>query len=492
MKIFKRDRPESIQKRPDPDSSVAPHRHGGLGFVRLLSDRDTIPIYWSRARDVWLRDFVEQDGNDLLSGTLSTVTAKIATTGWMLQGPRKTAQMYRRILLQQSEFADGWSQFIQKVARDYFTQETGAYIERVRMGPSGSALGFNHLDSGRMYLTGNPEYPVKYQPTDSSLYNKDELDADGRIKLHRSQVIRLVDSPSSREELFGIGHCAVSRAITFAQVLADITQYERERLSDLPPAGILFLNNLTHTQWDDLVESYDTRQEKQGNEIWRDILVAFGMDPALPIQSDFLTFSELPEHFNKRETIEITLYAFALAFRIDPREIYPVSAGLLGSAATEAAITHMKARTKGTGLFLTDLERAFNDGLSIPSSLKFRFDFQDSEEAAEEAERRWRDARFIGELYKMGNAEIEPIISRNEARLWLIKHGHFTEEDLGASLDEARYEDVMSTKTYVDLGPRVILHRDGTETRVQRRRWFPATPITPDLVAKAIKEMSNA
>ncbi len=428
-------------------------------LLTVMAEEESIPAYWTPQRDKWLRDFVYWPGNDLLAGIVSTIVAKVAATGWVLEGPERVVNLYHDILLRQSEFGAGWGTMIQKFAWDYLTQDAGAFIERIRLGEAdteGAAMGFAHLDPQRLILQADYEYPAKY------------VSPDETILLHRSRIIRVTDCPSPRQSLYGIGFCATSRAITTARILIDLARYERERLSDLPPAGILMLNNMTRQQWEDLQKGYEARQRQQGNRVWRDILVAFGLDPSLPLKAEILSFSQLPEQFDKRTATEIAIYSFCVAFRIDPREVWPVSSGALGTA-TETEIMHLKARAKGVGAILSALERAFNDGLSLPKSLTFRFDFQDTEEDEQAARIANLKAEFIGKLTR------DQIIGTDEARRWLIKEGLFSEKELLTDMpdEETVSEDTESAKSFahVDLGEHIIKYSDGRVYRPYRRWW---------------------
>jgi len=264
-----------------------------------------------------------------------------------------------------------------------------------------------------------------------------------------------------------VGYCAVSRAITTARILMDIARYERERLSDLPPAGILIVNNMSKEQWKDVEKGYELRQRQQGNKVWRDILVAVGLDPTLPVSVELVSFSQLPEHFDRRTMTEISIYSFALAFRIDPREIWPVSSGTLGTA-TEAEIMHVKARAKGPGLMLTDIERGFNDGYSLPPSITFHFDFQDTDEDRQSAEIANLKAEFITTLTQP-DITGESLVSKEEGRQWLVREGLFEENDLITFQDETRAEDMAEAKSRVDMGPRARVFRDGRVLRLENR-----------------------
>lgn len=488
--------PDTIEKALTPDMRRSVQSHPKVGVdadavggaadllfstvLQVWGSMPCVPGYYSNAqrRDKWLREFVKLPGNDLLVGTVATIVSKVATTGWAIEGPERTANLYRKILLQQSDFGAGWTTFIEKIAWDYLTQDKGGFIERIRSGRKGAALGFAPIDSARCMLTGDPRKPVVYEDRSGEPHNLD-----------LSQVVHIVDSPSPMERLNNRGFCAVSRAWTTARILMDIAVYERERLSDLPPAGLLTINNLTRQQWEDIGETYETRQQQKGNNVWRNIMVAFGLDPAIPVDAKIISFSNLPEHFNKRDATEIAIYSFALAFREDPRELWPVSTGTMGTA-TEANIQHMKARAKGTGMVLTEIERGFNDGLSLPPSLTFRFDFQDTEEDQQAAEIANLKADYITKLWKPDAAMGMGIISTEEARQWLVRQGLFDEEDLQTMDDEGVATDVETAKAWgaVDMGPRVRAYSDGRTVQLERR-LFPVAKAGEGIVAVASENL---
>jgi len=470
---------QSVQSRPE---AAAPTAQLLSGWLTVIADSDEAPNYWSRTRDTWMRQFVTTPGNDLLVGTVSTVAAKVAGTGWYLEGPERTVNFYRNVLLRASEFGGGWDEMINKMVWDYLTQDAGGWIERIRTGDEGAAIGFAALDNAQMWITGNPEYPAEYG---SSFMSSGEK--AGRQPVHRSQILHFVDMPSPQERLLGVGFCAVSRALT---TLMDITRYEREKLSDLPPAGMLLLNNMSQNQWADLQASYDTRQQQRGNEIWRQVMVAFGLDPALPLGAELFQFSQLPDAFDKRTQWELAIYSFALAFRIDPREIWPVSSGTLGTA-TEAQVMHLKARAKGPGLLLTLLERGFNDGLSLPKNINFAFDFQDTEEDQQAIDIAKGKAEFIRRLWEPASMATEGIVSREEARAWLVREGLFDEEDLLVMDDEGRADDIEAAKSRhaVDMGPRVRLYKSGRKVVLEKARRVFAVP---DVALKAVLDNYRA
>lgn len=478
---------KSVQSFPDARKSEGVASGDYMtSFMRVLTSRGDEPAYWSQARDAWLREFVFRPGNDLLLGTISTIASRVATAKWFLEGPERTVNAYQRILAQRFGMWAGWTFDIVKGVFDFLTQDKGWTLERIRSSKTdrnGAAIGFCHMDSAYVEVWTDPEYPVMWY--DEGWDARKSHGGNGTL-MHRSQVCRIIDMSSPSRDLRGIGLCSVSRAITTAQILSSIAKYEKEKLSDLPPAGILLLNNLTPKQWGDIRKQYDTRQDNQGNSTWRDLMVVFGLNPSVPLQADMLEFSEMPEHFDKKTVTEIAMYSFALAFNTDPRELWPVSAGTLGTA-TEANIQHMKAKAKGHGLILALIERVLNDGLSLPPTIEFKFDYQDVEEDERAARIQRLKAQTISILagtYKEVGGSV-PIVSQKQAQQWLVREGFFTADEMEQYQEESVAEDVAQVETApdeeikqeegikaksmwrVDTGPRTRIWDDGKIQRIE-------------------------
>lgn len=446
-----------------------PAGHGQMAQTWIMSVGSTLseaPEWWSKSRDEWLVNFWKKDGNDLLAGAVSTLVAKIAATDWYIEGPLELAEMYRHIILHNSDFGMGWDSWISKWVTSYLSRDMGGLTERLRSSAGdreGPALGFNHLDESKCYMTGDPEYPVMYC-------------GEKERKVHRSSVMRIVDMPSGKDTDMGYGMCGTSRAIATASILRDVVRYKRERLSDLPPAGILFINNMSEKMWEDLIAKYDARQRNEGNETWQDIMVAFGYDPEYPVGAELFALSELPEHYDEETSTNIAIFTFALAFRVDPREYWPVSAGPLGTA-TEAEIQHQKAKAKGEGIIFSAIEHQLNDPLSLPQSLTFKFDYRDDEEDMQAARianqkisnirKMWEPSSALGggrpmldqsaEDVQAGGEPNEGMITTEQARMLLAREGLIPAEFVsGMTLDKER---VYDTRAW---GPRARVYRDGS------------------------------
>jgi hypothetical protein len=482
-------------------------------FARLLQFRiaasmERAPSYGTTGRDEWMVDFVHSPGNDMLAGAISTVTAMVVANSWYVEGPLLQAAFARDQLLHQSNFNDGWDKYIAPLVEGYLNRDGGGTGENLRTSAAdheGPAMGYAHIDESKMKRTGNHEYPFKYWTTRTTSGGVQS----GFIRMHRSQVLNIVDMPSGKDALKGIGFCAVSRCITIALTLQQVAKYTRERLSDLPPAGLLLINNLGEEEWGDLVAKYDARQFNEGNTVWRDVMTAFGIDPAYPLQAEWIKFAEPPEHFDLRDFLETTIYSFALAFREDPRKFWPVSSGPLGTA-TEAELQARSARLKGEGIIANAIERQLNRPDCLPDEVHFHFDYQDDEADMLAAElndtksqtirRFWEaspNAGFAGGGSEEPEAGPEPeperqvgeipqaasinqgIITTEEARDWAIRERIIPWDVLSQPVDVERIYDTRAWKHWEDMGPIVRFYKDGRCAIVapNRRVWNGFSPL---------------
>jgi hypothetical protein len=241
----------------------------------------------------------------------------------------------------------------------------------------------------------------------------------------------------------------------------------------------MFINNMSETQWKDVIKKYNAKQHNEGNTTWQDLMVAFGYDPEFPVSADLFELSSLPEHYDEETATNIAIYTFALAFRVDPREYWPVSSGPLGTA-TEAEIQHQKAKAKGEGIIFSAIEHALNDPQSLPESLTFKFDYRDDEEDMMAAKidsqrisnirKMWEPSSATGggrprtdqeaeDVQSLG-APMEGMITTEQARMLLAREGLVPAEFVpGLIVEEER---VYDTRTW---GPYGRVTREGKATR---------------------------
>lgn len=376
-------------------------------------DGSEIAPWWSPQRDWDLRLFWQREGNDILQGALASMLKWGRTLAWVVEGPQRVAKKYQQTLAE-SEFGDGWGTLISKVLLDYYTQDKGASIEIIGDGPAdgplvGPVLGLAHLDSQYVQPTGDPVYPILFNNAKTGHAHK----------IHTTRVIRLVDMPSPSEYMCGVGFCALSRIIAASQVLLKLTRYKNEKLSDMPEAGLLILNNILPKQWDDAQANHARGRRKLGEEIWSPIMTLFSIDPAQPATATLTSFASLPEGFDEDVVTRIYVNIVALAFGVDAREFWPVSSGSLGTVRETETMAE-KAKGKGKGDVISIIERALNWKV-LPESVSFRFDSQDDEQDKTRAEINEKKVNTIMAMWQPDQTAngIEPPITALELRQML-------------------------------------------------------------------------
>lgn len=362
-------KPYTVQKAQE----VEPMEMGFSLPITFFSASEIAPDWDTSDRDAYLRSFWKRFGNDMIQGVLAACVAKIQTQNWEIEGPEGLVEMYHPILRDDANFGKGYGNMVSRGVIDYYTQDNGWFMERQRSGPedrSGPMLGIAHLDSARMRPTGNMDFPYTY----NDVYGAHHL-------MHRSQFIRIVDMPDPRTELHGWdrGFCALSRALSTSIILMMLVTLKREKLSDLPPSALAIFNNLNRKQFEKAISLYGAQEDMKSNTIWRQLMPLFGIDPAHPATVQFLSLREVWESFDDMMAMNIAAYCFAAAFRVDPREFWPVSQGPLGTGK-EAEVQHQKAKAKSTGLLFTEVERAFNARDSLPPGLTWKYVLQDADE----------------------------------------------------------------------------------------------------------------
>lgn len=440
---------QSIQRRAEPRTTgsgvaMAP---GLMWFTRQLDGSDVAP-WGTPGRDNDLRRFYKLPGNDILQGANSSMVKKIGSMNFTLTGPQRVVNRYQKVL-SEAEFGSGWLHLLKKVLTDYNTQDRGAFIELIGAGdPSGPitgpVIGLAHLDAQYCQLTGDPTYPVIFHNT-----------KDGQPhKLHTTRVVHIVDMPDPDENMLDTGFCAVSRVIASSQVLLKLARYKNEKLDDLPEAGLLLLNNILESQFDDVQAEYQRERRTLRQTVYSNVMRLFSIDPEKPASAQLVSFANLPDAFNERESIELYVNIVALSFGVDVREFWPMSSGSLGTAA-ESLVQHQKAKGKGIGDIIAVIERAINWKV-LPPSVEFAFDFQDDEEDRMRAE--------INKIKTETIMSMLPVVSPEVIQQMLADSiDYFKPEFLTTDMtDEVELFDTeREEKAYWDFGPVVTIDRWG-------------------------------
>lgn len=359
--------------------------HSGVSIHNfLMRSGELVSPWWSTQRDFDLRRFVMQ--SDHFLGAIYKVTTKLQSIKPVILPRDPTvkahiaaAERFNSLLIEGSEFNEGWPVFFSKYLWDLFTQDNGTFTEIIGDGPAdgpiqGPALGLASLDSARCQRTNNVEFPVIY------------TDVSGqRFKLHHTRVIAVAQLPSTSAEMFGVGRCWVTRAINVTQNIVDILLYKQEKLGSRPLRQILIGKGISATQIFDAIMMANESMDNMGLRRYAKSVV-IGSQTNTDIDIDIKDLASLPDGFDEQTSIELGMFAIALAGGFPPRDLWPATT--TGATRADALFQHIVG---GSGYQAILDQVMFSLGGSpnglrhfagkfLPPTLKIEFDFVDDDQ----------------------------------------------------------------------------------------------------------------
>ncbi len=372
-------------------------------FTLWETVQEDIPPWGKPGRAEKLREFAQAE--PILSGALASMVSKMISLDWQIVGGRNRVHRYHAIL-SEAEDGAGWSYFLDRWVQDYLVTDLGGVIELARESRSGPVAGLYNIDSARLILTGNTEVPLRYSPA---------VGGSGKtIPLYPGDFSRIVDMPSPDERKFGLGFCAVSRALKAAKVLLALYNYEEEQLLDLPPKGIVAITGMTMPEVESAFRLYEAKRKSKDQTVFKGLLwLAAQAGPLQNIDVKLTPFATLPDHFDKEQAITLYVFTLALDFGVDVREFWPASQA--GATKAEAEIQAQKAKGKGFGRLISSVERSINWDV-LPPGLEFKFDHADSEDDLLREMIRARIIENVRKLWEPHPVAQEGLITREEAR----------------------------------------------------------------------------
>lgn len=389
------------QTRRSVQSLTSLDREVGVGLLfNLIRAGEIMPPWWSRDRDRRLREMAVS--SDHFQGAAWMISTKLCNVPFRVQ-PRdrsiklhqKLADRYQALCENMLQFGAGWGAFWSRFLADLWFTDNGAFAEVIGGGRPGGplkgpAVGLAHLDSMQCTRTSNPEFPVKYQDFDGKIY-----------KFHHTRVIFTSQYPDPRAQMFGVGHCWLSRALNNVQQLIDGDVYYQEALGSRPLRQML-LGRGIHT--DDLIRAIRLSEESMDNQkLTRYAKTAFIGDPhRTDIGIDTIPFTFLPDGYNKQEQTSIGMSIIAVTGGFPVRWLWPMTA--TGATKADAMYQHIAGAGGGALWHLNMMSNllSYSDVSGtvpamlppkfIPKELKLVFDFQDDEQDRQQAEIRDRRA----------------------------------------------------------------------------------------------------
>lgn len=387
---------------------------------------DEVPGYWSKARDVYLAKFWQTE--PLLAGAVYSMCAKVAALDFRLIGAPKSRNRFREVLLS-ADFGSGWVHFVSRVVQDLLTQDNGAFIELLRPENATSnspVYGISHMDSQKCERTGVPAKPVKYRKRAGTHASRE---------LNWWEVIALSDLPSPRDELKGVGFCAVSRVLDAARVLRDIGIYKRQKLAGKRIPALIFASGIRRNAIKAALDEALEEQTAKGETLYTSPVILASPDPSREIDAKLIELAGLPDNYDEDTSLKWYIAQLAIGFGTDYTEFAPLPGGGLGTA-TQSTEMGARARGKGPGVVLQQIEFAIN-WFILPSSLTFQFASTDPMAERERVSLRHLRARERALRIQSGE------LSKEQALRLAVEEGDAPPSFLTSEEESDRYEVVV-------------------------------------------------
>jgi hypothetical protein len=242
--------------------------------------------------------------------------------------------------------------------------------------------------------------------------------------------IRVTSMPSTMAEYNGLGFCAVSRCIEWAQIMKAIYEHNKECLLAKAPKGLLLLQGISQSDWQAAMENRQVDLNNTNNDFYGKIKVLASTDAT--VEAKLIALSQLPMGFDLKVYTDLLMYGYALAFGYPADEFWPLAGGNFGHSR-EVEMNEQRSSSKGVGNFILDLQEELQR--LLPRSLHFEFSRRDTSGDLAEASLAKLKIDSISTLYNDGNG----LITRDEARSLLAEAGLIPndwtvkEEDVTAS-----------------------------------------------------------
>lgn len=350
-----------------------------LGFL-WPQRSDLIPPYGTLQCDIMLRVMHYTQHNALVGGAVQNFIEKFLSIPHEISGGRNLTFQWQD-LFATAEFGQGYDTLMSEGLVDYLTLNRGMFMELVSYGdPStpikegAKILGINHLDALRIQFTGNREWPYLYLSEW----------AGGLHKMHYTRVIRVVRQPSPDTILYGMGKSALYDAVTVANAQILLGKHQNELLSDLPPSGVVIFNNVKSEEVKTAMDQFDYSRIRDGQQVYRAPLSLSSKDPSQPATVTFVPMSTVPENFDYKQYMDIHVNLTALAFGLDPQDLWPLTGSAIGTGA-QSRVLAAKTDVKGPGYLANILTPLWNFRV-LPKSMEWKYKAQNPEQDRQTAD----------------------------------------------------------------------------------------------------------
>lgn len=342
-----------ILKEIPPEVGVGYTAPGAYSFLTyLVKTAPNLPAYYCQERDLFLRREVIK--NEFLNSAVWVVLLKLYGLPFKVQSRDATVGAHLKLAETYNDILQmSLNQYYEQFIYDTIVCDNGGIFFVDGFEPSdqplqSAATGIKHLDSVHCQRTGDETHPIIYYHSNGSIY-----------KLHESRIISLVQMKSPDRDLHGVGLSFVTRCFLLAQHLLDVSQYEAESLGSRSSEEIIYATGATSNNIKDAFVTADLDSDNAGLlRVGKRVYLGL-RDPSAKVGK--LMLKNLPDNFNKRDDVEITLTLLAMASGGQSTWFYDSvkSGSTKASAAESTKIGESKIITWWLDKFSRELEAKF-------------------------------------------------------------------------------------------------------------------------------------
>lgn len=331
-----------------------------------VAEWEKVPAYKpdSRTRDKWLSEFWKLEPH--LAGIVMSAVSIDVNRGWTLTGGRNQVLRFSPVLHGWRGFPDvyGYRAGSTLAATNFYTTDLGAVVELGREFEFGPVRALYHVDATKCKLSGKAETPLNYYPRGQRMQS-----------WGFSDYLRISSMPYGIEEYNGLGFCAISRALSLAQIMIAVFEHDKESLGAKAPRGLLLIQGIDESSFETAME---LRKAKADAEGWTYFQAVAVLASDSDIDAKLVALSQLPSNFDLETFISLLIYGYSLCFGYDAAEFYPVRYGGL-SRSGESDIQHQKASGKGAKNFVFSFQDAISRPDIFPPTILFEYDERDDD-----------------------------------------------------------------------------------------------------------------
>lgn len=343
----------------------------------MASVADDIPAWGTswRMRDKKLRSFWPTE--NVLAGAIYSIMARNASLDIEFDGPPRTVQAVQD-MWNGVEYGKGPLVMLQKGCIDFLSQDNGCFFEIMResngdesvlMGkkPPPPVISLAHLDAGQCIRTGNPYFPVIFQDPDNGSYHE----------LAWYQVITLEEMPSPVKRMRNMQYSACTRILRAAQVLRDISIYQREKIGGRSPTSVHLVSGVAQARIDDGMKLGHEKADNQGFVRYMMPVILASLDPNASPAHVEIPLKSLPDGFDQDIAMRWYIAQLALSFGADYQDFAPLPGSGLGTSEQSKTLDR-KSSGKGKALWVKKMTWMLNFYGLLPKNVTAKYQEKDS------------------------------------------------------------------------------------------------------------------